>query len=82
MTAIELEAGKTELIREILNIDNSELLDRVRQELRKWLSIGEKAPCSYTLEEVKQRLSITESDAKAGYGISEEEADAIISSWV
>ena len=31
MTAFELEARKTELIREILNIDNSEVLDRVRR---------------------------------------------------
>ena len=50
MTAIELEARKTELIREILNIDNSEVLDKVRQEIHKWLSISEKIPCAYTLE--------------------------------
>lgn len=78
MTAFELEARKTELIREILNIDNSEVLDRVRRELRKWLSVSENVPCSYTLEEVKQRLEQTESDAIAGIGIKEDEADLII----
>lgn len=78
MTAIELEARKTELIREILKIDNSEVLDRVFQELRKWLSIGENAPCTYTLEEVKQRISITEKDAIAGNGIEEEDANLFI----
>ena len=76
MTAFELEARKTELIREILNIDNSEVLDRVRRELRKWL------PCSYTLEEVKQRLEQTESDAIAGIGIKEDEADLIIDKMI
>ncbi|WP_348725834.1 hypothetical protein [Parabacteroides goldsteinii] len=78
MTAFELEARKTELIREILNIDNSEVLDRVRRELRKWLSVSENVPCSYTLDEVKQRLEQTESDAIAGIGIKGDEADQII----
>ena len=78
MTAFELEARKTELIREILNIDNSEVLDRVRRELRKWLSVSENVHCSYTLDEVKQRLEQTESDAIAGIGIKGDEADQII----
>ena len=78
MTAFELEARKTELIREILNIDNSEVLDRVRRELLKWLSFSENVPCSYTLHEVKQRLEQTESDAIAGIGIKGDEADQII----
>ncbi|RHU25742.1 MULTISPECIES: hypothetical protein [Parabacteroides] len=82
MTTFELEARKTELIQEILNINNSEILDKVRSELRKWLSVNEKSPCTYTLEEVKQRLTITEADAIAGKGISEEEANAIMDKWV
>ena len=82
MTTFELEARKTELIQEILNINNSEILDIVRSELRKWLSVNEKSPCTYTLEEVKQRLTITEADAIAGKGISEEEANAIMDKWV
>ena len=82
MTTFELEARKTELIQEILNINNFEILDKVRSELRKWLSVNEKSPCTYTLEEVKQRLTITEADAIAGKGISEEEANAIMDKWV
>lgn len=82
MTAIELEAQKTELIREILNINNSEVLDKVRSELRKWLTISEKSPCAYTLEEVKQRLNQTEADAIAGKGFSEQEANAIMDKWL
>ena len=82
MTTFGLEARKTELIQEILNINNSEILDKVRSELRKWLSVNEKSPCTYTLEEVKQRLTITEADAIAGKGISEEEANAIMDKWV
>ena len=57
-------------------------MDKVRSELRKWLSVNEKSPCTYTLEEVKQRLTITEADAIAGKGISEEEANAIMDKWV
>ena len=82
MTTFELEARKTELIQEILNINNSEILDKVRSELRKWLSVNEKSPWTYTLEEVKQRLTITEAAAIAGKGISEEEAYAIMDKWV
>ena len=82
MTTFELEARKTELIQEILNINNFEILDKVRSELRKWLSVNEKSPCTYTLEEVKRRLTISEADAIAGKGISEEEANAIMDKWV
>ena len=82
MTAIELEASKTALIREILNIDSSEVLEKVRMEIHKWLSVSGQAPCAYMLNEVKQRLSITEVDAISGNGICEEDANLIIDKWV
>lgn len=47
----------------------------------KWLSISDNVSCSYMLEEVKQRLEQTESDAIAGVGIKEDEADLIIDKY-
>lgn len=82
MTAIELEARKIALIREILNIENGDVLEKIRKEIRKCLSFSEQLPCTYTLEEVKQRLDITETDAVTGKGVNEEEADAIIDKWL
>ena len=79
MTTIELEASKAELVREILNIENSETLETIGK-LRKYLSKlrsnkEEASPCEYTLEEVRQRLAITGKDAIAGIGISGEEME-------
>ena len=52
MTTIELEASKAELVREILNIENSETIGKLRKYLSKLRSNKEEAsPCEYTLEE-------------------------------
>ena len=76
MTTIELEASKAELVREILNIENSETNGKLRKYLSKLRSNKEEAsPCEYTLEEVRQRLAITGKDAIAGIGISGEEME-------
>lgn len=51
MTTIELEASKAELVREILNIENSETIGKLRKYLSKLRSNKEEAsPCEYTLE--------------------------------
>ena len=76
MTTIELEASKAELVREILNIDNSETIGKLRKYLSKLQNNKqETSTCEYTLEEVRQRLSITGKDAIAGIGISGEEME-------
>lgn len=76
MTTIELEASKAELVREILNIDSSETIGKLRKYLSKLRNNTQVAsPCEYTLEEVRQRLSITGKDAIAGIGISGEEME-------
>ena len=46
MTTIELEASKAELVREILNIENSETIGKLRKYLSKLRSNNEEAsPC-------------------------------------
>ena len=76
MTTIELEASKAELVREILNIDNSETIGKLRKYLSKLRNNKqETSPCEYTLEEVRQRLSITGNDANAGIGNSGEKME-------
>ncbi|MCS2891938.1 hypothetical protein [Parabacteroides faecis] len=76
MTIIELEASKAELVREILNIDNSETIGKLRKYLSKIRSNKQEvSPCEYTLEEVRQRLSVTGKDAIAGIGISGDEME-------
>ena len=76
MTTIELETSKAELVREILNIDNSETIGKLRKYLSKIRSYKQKvSPCEYTLEEVRQRLSVTGKDAIAGIGISGDEME-------
>ena len=76
MTIIELEASKAELVREILNIDNSETIGKLRKYLSKIRSNKQEvSSCEYTLEEVRQRLSVTGKDAIAGIGISGDEME-------
>lgn len=76
MTTIELEASKAELVREILNLDNSETIGKLKRYLSKLRNNQQDAsPCEYTIEEVRQRLSITGKDAIAGIGISGEDME-------
>ncbi len=77
MTTLELEASKTELIRDILCIDRSEVLEYIRAELHKCLSVRT-PPCMYTLEEVKERLKQSEAEILAGKGIPHEEVERIL----
>lgn len=39
-------------------------------------------PCCYTIEEVRQRLALTDEDALNGIGIDEEEANRFIDSLI
>ena len=47
MTTIELEASKAELVREILNIENSETIGKLRKYLSKLRSNKEEASSMY-----------------------------------
>ena len=54
MTAIEIKAKKQELIQEINNDAN--LLDSALKYVRKLKKSQQKAPCQYTVDELKTRL--------------------------
>ena len=70
MTQLELQARKLNLIQDIINtIDNDELLSRLEVAYNKIkkLALAEKQrPCTYTLEEVHQRLDEAEKAAAEG----------------
>ena len=78
MTTIELESRKLEVIQAILHIDNGDLLEKIYRHIRKSIREENALPCAYTLEEVRQRLAVTQDDALSGKGISEEEANRLI----
>lgn len=84
MSTIELEAYKAELIRELLDVNSHETLDKVKRVLsnRKAKNPPVSMPCCYTNQEIKQRLVQTSADALAGRGISEEEAEQIMKQMV
>lgn len=77
---MELEAYKAELIRELLDVNSHETLDKVKYLLSNWKAKNTAAsmPCCYTEQEIKQRLVETSADALAGRGISEEEAERMM----
>lgn len=81
---MELEAYKAELIRELLNVNSHETLDKVKRVLSNWKERNTVAsmPCCYTEQEIKQRLTQTSADALAGRGINEEEAEQMIEQMV
>lgn len=85
MKTMELEAGKTEIIRSVLNIDSSETLEAVKRAINRTLkrctppnaqpldeAVGENWPQlgPQTLEEMNRRISQAEADIEAGRCIS------------
>jgi hypothetical protein len=64
MTAIEIKAKERELIQEINNDAN--LLELVLQYVRKLKKTQQKAPCQYTIDELKARLKEGRISAKEG----------------
>lgn len=65
MTNIELEAAKAAVIREILSIDNAEQLDRIKQMLYSFHLDSSKAPCRFTVTELKREIAVAEAEFAA-----------------
>lgn len=80
MNKYEFEAIKAELARNILNSDDEALIEHLRHCYAE--SLGQGAPCRYTLNEVKARLRSTEADAIAGRGLSEAEVDRLMEAMI
>jgi len=70
MASLELQAKKAELAREILNLDNEEIVDKLSKVLG---NLTTKYPCMHTPEEIKSGARQAIEDHKAGKGISHEE---------
>lgn len=71
MTTLRLEARKAELAREILNIDNADLLNEVRKFYQQAKTRMTKEPDTeniepYTMKEIDARIDRSESDIAAG----------------
>lgn len=73
MNNMQLEAAKAALVREILDIDNAEQLNRVKCLLRSFHE-EDKAPCRFTVEELKREIAVAEAEFAAnGIGYTAEE---------
>lgn len=70
MNALELEAYKAELAREVLNTNNQEVLDSIKDIIQRGEYMN--APCLMDISEAKQRLQNSEARFKKGEYISEE----------
>lgn len=64
MNNMQLEAAKAALVREILNIDNAEQLDRIKHLLHSFHE-EDKAPCRFTIEELKREIATVEAELAA-----------------
>ena len=78
MNTLELEAYKAELAREVLSIDNKEVLDDIKEIILK--GTGHNAPCRMNFSEVKQHLQASEKRFDAGEYISEEQMEELFNS--
>ena len=78
MNTLELEAYKAELAREVLSIDNKEVLDDIKESILK--GTGHNAPCRMNFSEVKQHLQASEKRFDAGEYISEEQMEELFNS--
>ncbi|WP_455591577.1 hypothetical protein [Bacteroides sp.] len=75
MINIELEAAKANLIREILGIEDAGQLDRVKHLLHSFRE-EEKAPCRFTVDELKREIAAAEAEFVAnGVGYTADEVN-------
>lgn len=71
MTALELEAYRAELAREILSTDSWDLLDKIKKLIKKEQKAKvTKMPCEYSKVEMADILSVAESELDLGEGIA------------
>lgn len=71
MNAIELEAYKAELAREILNINDRDILNAVKEAIQKKKEI----PCLMSVSTAKLHLAASEERFRRGEFVSEEAMD-------
>lgn len=64
MNNMQLEAAKAALVREILDIDNAEQLDHIKHLLHSFHE-EDKAPCRFTIEELKREIATAEAEFAA-----------------
>ena len=78
MTTLELEATKAEVARQILDIDNWALLNKVRNLLAREHDPRPDDLTPYTLDQINAWLDESEADADAGREYTSEEMHRII----
>lgn len=73
MNTLELEAYKAELAKEVLNTNDPELLDTIKDIMRR--SIDTASPCCMSVREAKRQLQNSEKRFEKGEYIREEEME-------
>lgn len=84
MNAVELNATKFAIIQSLMTIDDEKVLAKISSLVLKTQSkevAGHTAPCRYTVEEVRRRVSEVDDDIAAGRFVSHEEMGKQIASW-
>jgi hypothetical protein len=79
MTTIELETKKTEVYREILDIEDDKILSDVIAYIRRAKTSVTQPPCRYTVKELRNRVAESVEDVKAGRVYTMEEVRAMFS---
>lgn len=74
MNTLELEAYKAELAREVLNINNQEVLDTIKDVIRKSEDLSS-TPCRMGVREARKQLQDSEKRFEEGEYLSEEEME-------
>ncbi len=84
MNAVELNAAKFDIIERLMAINNEKALAKISSLVRKTQSeeaAEHTAPCRYTVEEVRRRVSRVDDDIAAGRFVTHEEMGKHIASW-
>ncbi|WP_321330840.1 hypothetical protein [uncultured Bacteroides sp.] len=80
MTTQRLEAKKAMLAREVLNIENEEMANKLIDYIGQ-LKEEEKAPCQFTVEELKEEVEKSMKQAEQGLGYTTEEIIKLRPQW-
>lgn len=73
MANLTMGADKLELIQSILQIENKEALDKLKNYIKKLGCKEIKQPCTFTLSELKKEIAVSLDEVRSGKGISSDE---------
>ena len=86
---MDINRLKVEITQQVMQMDNPRMVSEIQDYILQLTARSghaeeeeERAPCQYTLEELKEQLKIAREESRLGLGISQEEVEQRMREWI